>query len=158
MATFCLSGRLLGCILVFWKDAGRQFACPGKHFACLGSCWESFWMDLSCTQHTAHRTQQRAESRVHTAQSREQKAQSTQQRAQSTEQPAKHTSHSRQQCTIETALLEQKHPLTGFVGPSCQNKIEPAEPEPPPAHSLGRVDEDVMGRSGQLVRPRQVNS
>ena len=33
-------------------------------------------------------------------------------------------------------------------------RIEPAEPEPPPAHSLGRVDEDVMGRSGQLVRPR----
>ena len=31
-------------------------------------------------------------------------------------------------------------------------KIEPAEPEPPPAHSLGRIDEDVMGRSGQLVR------
>ena len=24
--------------------------------------------------------------------------------------------------------------------------------------TLGRVDEDVMGRSGQLVRPRQVNS
>ena len=31
-------------------------------------------------------------------------------------------------------------------------RIEPAEPEPPPAHSLGRVGEDVMGRSGQLVR------
>ena len=30
---------------------------------------------------------------------------------------------------------------------------EPAEPEPPPAHSLGRVGEDDMGRSGQLVRP-----
>ena len=32
-------------------------------------------------------------------------------------------------------------------------RIEPAEPEPPPAHSIGRVGEDVMGRSGQLVRP-----
>ena len=36
--------------------------------------------------------------------------------------------------------------------------IEPAEPEPPPAHSLGRVDEDVMGRSGQLVRPRSLDT
>ena len=25
-------------------------------------------------------------------------------------------------------------------------RIEPAEPEPPPAHSFGRVGEDVMGR------------
>ena len=33
-------------------------------------------------------------------------------------------------------------------------QVEPAGPEPPPAHSLGRIDEDVMGRSGQLVRPR----
>ena len=31
--------------------------------------------------------------------------------------------------------------------------IEPAEPEPPPAHLIGRIGEDVMGRSGQLVRP-----
>ena len=38
------------------------------------------------------------------------------------------------------------------------NQIEPAEPEPPPAHSLGRVDEDVMGRSGQLVRPRSLDA
>ena len=30
-------------------------------------------------------------------------------------------------------------------------RIEPAGPEPPPAHSLGRVGEDAMGRSGQLV-------
>ena len=37
-------------------------------------------------------------------------------------------------------------------------RIEPAEPEPPPAHSLGRVDEDVMGRSGQLVRPRSLDA
>ena len=36
--------------------------------------------------------------------------------------------------------------------------IEPAEPEPPPAHSLGRVDEDIMGRSGQLVRPRSLDA
>ena len=34
-----------------------------------------------------------------------------------------------------------------------KNIIEPAEPEPPPAHSIGSVGEDVMGRSGQLVRP-----
>ena len=32
-------------------------------------------------------------------------------------------------------------------------RIEPAEPEPLPAHSIGRVGEDDMGRSGQLVRP-----
>ena len=31
--------------------------------------------------------------------------------------------------------------------------IEPAGPEPPPAHSLGRVGEDDMGRSGKLARP-----
>ena len=31
--------------------------------------------------------------------------------------------------------------------------IEPAEPEPPPAHSLGKVGEDDMGRSGKLARP-----
>ena len=37
-------------------------------------------------------------------------------------------------------------------------QVEPAEPEPPPAHSLGRVDEDVMGRSGQLVRPRSLDA
>ena len=30
-------------------------------------------------------------------------------------------------------------------------QVEPAGPEPPPAHSLGRVGEDAMGRSGQLV-------
>ena len=30
-------------------------------------------------------------------------------------------------------------------------QIEPAGPEPPSAHSLGRVGEDAMGRSGQLV-------
>ena len=28
-----------------------------------------------------------------------------------------------------------------------------AEPEPPPAHSIGRVGEDTMGRSGQIVKP-----
>ena len=32
-------------------------------------------------------------------------------------------------------------------------RIEPAEPEPPPAHSIGRVGEDTMGRAGQIVRP-----
>ncbi len=32
-------------------------------------------------------------------------------------------------------------------------RIEPAEPGPPPAHSLGKVGEDAMGRLGQLVRP-----
>ena len=37
-------------------------------------------------------------------------------------------------------------------------RIEPAEPEPPPAHSLGRVAEDVMGRSGRLVRPRSLDT
>ena len=31
--------------------------------------------------------------------------------------------------------------------------IEPAEPEPPAAHSIGRVGEDAMGRSGQIVKP-----
>ena len=41
-------------------------------------------------------------------------------------------------------------------GATSARRIEPAEPEPPPAHSLGRVDEDIMGRSGQLVRPRQL--
>ena len=30
-------------------------------------------------------------------------------------------------------------------------QVEPAGPEPPPAHSLGKVGEDDMGRSGQLV-------
>ena len=30
--------------------------------------------------------------------------------------------------------------------------------EPPPAHSLGRVGEDVMGRSGQLVRARSLDA
>ena len=40
-------------------------------------------------------------------------------------------------------------------GPPCGmgGRIEPAEPEPPPAHSLGRVGEDDMGRSGKLARP-----
>ena len=37
-------------------------------------------------------------------------------------------------------------------------RIEPAEPEPLPAHSLGRVDEDVMGRSGQLIRSRLLDA
>ena len=32
-------------------------------------------------------------------------------------------------------------------------RIEPAEPEPPPAHSIGWVGEDTMGRAGQFVRP-----
>ena len=32
-------------------------------------------------------------------------------------------------------------------------RIEPAEPEPPPAHSIGRVGEDAMGRSGQFIQP-----
>ena len=27
-------------------------------------------------------------------------------------------------------------------------RIEPAEPEPPPAHSIGRVGEDTMSRGG----------
>ena len=39
-------------------------------------------------------------------------------------------------------------PIAGMGG-----RIEPAEPEPPPAHSLGRVGEDDMGRSGKLARP-----
>ena len=34
-------------------------------------------------------------------------------------------------------------PILGMGG-----RIEPAEPEPPPAHSIGRV-----GRAGQFVRP-----
>ena len=37
--------------------------------------------------------------------------------------------------------------------PLCIIVIEPAEPEPPPAHSLGWVGEDDMGRSVKLVRP-----
>ena len=32
-------------------------------------------------------------------------------------------------------------------------RIEPAEPEPPPAHSIGKVGEDTMCRSGQFVKP-----
>ena len=32
-------------------------------------------------------------------------------------------------------------------------RIEPAEPEPPPAHPIGRVGEDAMGRPGQFVKP-----
>ena len=38
-------------------------------------------------------------------------------------------------------------------GPACGmgGRIEPAGPEPPPAHSLGRVGEDAMGKSGHLV-------
>ena len=31
--------------------------------------------------------------------------------------------------------------------------IEPAEAEPPPAHSIGMVGEDVMGRPRQFVKP-----
>ena len=31
--------------------------------------------------------------------------------------------------------------------------LAPAEPEPPPAHSIGRVVEDAMGRPGQFVKP-----
>ena len=38
-------------------------------------------------------------------------------------------------------------------GATSARRIEPAEPEPPPAHSLGRVGEDDMGRSGKLARP-----
>ena len=37
--------------------------------------------------------------------------------------------------------------------PRQEQKIEPEEPEPPPAHSIGRVGEDAMGRSGQFVKP-----
>ena len=41
-----------------------------------------------------------------------------------------------------------------FFPTFCPPKlIEPAEPEPPPAHSIGSVGGDVMGRSGQLIRP-----
>ena len=53
--------------------------------------------------------------------------------------------------------IREKRKL-GFPPPPGLDKlIEPAEPEPPPAHSLGRVDEDVMGRSGQLVRSRSLD-
>ena len=31
-------------------------------------------------------------------------------------------------------------------------QIEAAEPEPPPAHSVGRVAEDAIGRSGEFVK------
>ena len=38
-------------------------------------------------------------------------------------------------------------------GATSARRIEPAEPEPPPAHSIGRVGEDAMGWPGQLVQP-----
>ena len=38
-------------------------------------------------------------------------------------------------------------------GATSARRIEPAEPEPPPTHSIGRVGEDVMGRPGQFVKP-----
>ena len=53
----------------------------------------------------------------------------------------------------DTKAPTRPRPPRGMGG-----RIEPAEPEPPPAHSLGRVDEDVMGRSGQLVRPRSLDA
>ena len=49
----------------------------------------------------------------------------------------------------EDSLVGQiQHARTHGMG----RRIEPAEPEPPPAHPLGRIDKDVMGRSGQLVQ------
>ena len=42
---------------------------------------------------------------------------------------------------------------SGTPGAHGARWIEPAEPEPPPAHSIGRVGEDAMGRSGQFVKP-----
>ena len=132
--TFCLSGRLLGYILVFWEAPGRHFGCPWRHFACLGSCWESFWMHI--VWHTAHstqdtpRTEQRVESTEHKALSTKHRAHSKEHIAKSTEHTAKHTAPIREQCTIETALLEQNHPLTGFVGPSClTNFLKKSFPE-----------------------------
>ena len=56
-----------------------------------------------------------------------------------------------------------KEGLGGWVGQARSStpslilrmggRIEPAEPEPPPAHSLGRAGEAAMGRLGELVRP-----
>ena len=112
---------------------------PWMHFGLLGGSWETFRLSLETfclfgkllgiildtyclarsTQHTGHSTEQRAESTEHTAQSTKHRAHSKEHIAKSTEHTAKHTAPIRQQCTIETALLEQNHPLTGFVGPSC---------------------------------------
>ena len=48
--------------------------------------------------------------------------------------------------------MGQARSSTPFAHPKgWAGGIEPAEPEPPPAHSLGRVGEDAMGRSGQWV-------
>ena len=43
-----------------------------------------------------------------------------------------------------------------FFGHTCATgarRIEPAGPGPPPAHFIGRVGDDAMGRSGEFVRP-----
>ena len=48
----------------------------------------------------------------------------------------------------ETGTKGPTRPFTHPLG--MGGRIEPAGPEPPPAHSLGRVGEDAMGRSGQV--------
>ena len=48
---------------------------------------------------------------------------------------------------------ELSQDLFDMPGAASARRIEPAEPEPLPAHSIGRVGEDVMGRSGQFVKP-----
>ena len=51
--------------------------------------------------------------------------------------------------------LRQELPQDLFNTPGAHGarRIEPAEPEPPPAHSIGKVGEDAMGGSGQFVKP-----
>ena len=49
----------------------------------------------------------------------------------------------------ETGTRSIQHAPTHPQG--MGGRIEPAGPEPPPAHSLGRVGEDAMGRSRQWV-------
>ena len=51
--------------------------------------------------------------------------------------------------------LRQELPQELFNTPGAHSarRIEPAEPEPPPAHSIGRVGEDAMQRSVLIVKP-----
>ena len=51
--------------------------------------------------------------------------------------------------------LRQELPqdLPNTPGAHSARRIEPAEPEPPPAHFTGRIGGEVNSRSGEFVRP-----
>ena len=54
--------------------------------------------------------------------------------------------------SIITIINKFRKAIYYFTKSKCP-EIEPAEPEPPPAHSIGRVGEDAMDRPGQFVKP-----